>query len=103
MTTSLEAAQGLIEKNLPVGTELQGGTSSVTEHRTNGERVIGVVVTRKATGSVVPVSTRMVAKTLERLEREEYFGKRGISGTTTVEATVVAAVGLRLDNGRYVQ
>lgn len=102
MNPYIEAAQRLIKKNLAVGTELQGGTSSVTEHREKGDDVTGVVVTRKATGSTVPVSARMIAKTLERLDRKEYFGKRGISGTTTVETTVVVAIGLRLDNGRYV-
>lgn len=94
---SMERARELIEKNLPVGTELQNGGSVVTEHKANGSAVI----TRRATGSVVAVSARMVASTLQRLERGEYLGKRSISGTTSIEAGVAAAAGLSWNGNRW--
>lgn len=99
--TSSEFAKMGILGNLPVGTELQGGTSSVTEHKKKGDEVTGVVVTQKATNSTVSVSARMIAKTIDRLRAGEYLGKRSISGTTTVEATVVAACALTMTEGRY--
>ena len=101
MTTPIEAAQRLILMNLPVGTQLQGGKSSVIEHKEKNGTLTGVVVKRAATGSTVSVSTRMITKTIERYRNDEHLGKRSISGTTTVEATVVAALGLTFVGGKY--
>jgi hypothetical protein len=100
--TPIEAARELVEINLTVGTQLQGGKSSVTEHVSRGGVITGVVVTRAATGSTESVSTRMMAKTIERIRADEQLGKRSISGTTTVEATVAAALGLSFDGTKYV-
>ena len=99
--TPIEAARTLVELNLPIGAQLQNGKSSVIEHKSKDGTITGVVVKRAATGSTVSVSVRMMAKTLERYRNEEHLGRRSISGTTTVEATVVAALGLTFVGGKY--
>ena len=78
----------LIQRNLPVGTALQGGSSTVTE---SGPK--GATVTRLKTGSTVRITARKVQSTLDRLKTGEVIPKRGIDYTSAKEAGIVAALG----------
>ena len=86
---------------LPVGTPLQGGSSSVTSHVLDRSGSLSaVVITRDATGSTVRATVRKGADTLRRIAAGEQIPKRAISYTSSVEACIVAGLGLSFD-GRY--
>lgn len=77
----------------PIGTRVQSGAVVTAEHTNKAGAVTAVTVTREKTGSTVRVSVRMLAKTVERLQSGP-VPVRSISYTSTIEATIVAALSL---------